>query len=373
MPIDRRQTDRRNDHVSLAEYTVPEFRKAMLTIGVLLGIVIAFFYMVRHVVVAVIAGVVVAAYLIPFREWLSKRIHNRQLTAILSILLVMVPLIGILAYSWIEISGAAKYLNENSQEIVSRLSEGLRRMPFGNRFDLRDELPRWVSAAGASSAKIADELTEAIDVWTIGIAVFLFTCFYVLTEHEQISTYIKRRVPGRYRDLTQPVARNIRNVVYGVLYGTFLTQFIKSLVILAMNLVWHVPLAIVLAIASFFIGLLPVVGSWTIYAPVALYLMLWRGDYVGGAAMLLIGFLGNTLFMSMYLRPKIAAEKSEVLNFYWMFIALVTGVYTFGLLGIIIGPVLIAVLKAVLDTVTDRDPFIRKPPSKAGLAAEGTG
>jgi predicted PurR-regulated permease PerM len=35
-----------------------------------------------------------------------------------------------------------------------------------------------------------------------------------------------------------------------------------------------------------------------------------------------------------------------------MFIALVTGVYTFGLVGVIIGPVLIAVLKAVFETVT---------------------
>ena len=365
---DRRQIDRRNDHVSLAEYTVPEFRKALLTVGVLLGIVIAFFYMVRHVVVAVIAGVVVAAYLIPFREWLSRRIGSRQVTAILSILLVTVPLVAILAYSWIEISQAAAYLNAHSREIVQRLSIGLSRLPFGNRIHLEDELAQWVAAAGASSAKIADELSEAVDVWTIGVAVFLFTCFYVLTEHERIAAYIKSRVPGRYRDLTEPVARNISAVVYGVLYGTFLTQLLKSVVILAMNVIWQVPLAIVLAIASFFIGLLPVVGSWTVYTPVALYLMLWRGDIVGGVLMLVIGFVGNTLFLSMYMRPKIAAEKSEVLNFYWMFIALVTGVYTFGLLGIIIGPVLIAVLKAVLDSVTDHD-AVTQPPV---LAAEGT-
>jgi predicted PurR-regulated permease PerM len=72
----------------------------------------------------------------------------------------------------------------------------------------------------------------------------------------------------------------------------------------------------------------------------------------GGLTMLTTGFFGITLFMSMYLRPKIAAEKSNVLHFYWMFIALVTGVYTFGLVGIIVGPVLIGVLKAVFEAVT---------------------
>ncbi|HET7186765.1 MAG TPA: hypothetical protein VFI52_01360, partial [Gemmatimonadaceae bacterium] len=51
---------------------------------------------------------------------------------------------------------------------------------------------------------------------------------------------------------------------------------------------------------------------------------------------------------------KIAAERSKVLNFYWMFVALITGVYTFGLAGILLGPILIGLLKAVIDTVTAR-------------------
>jgi predicted PurR-regulated permease PerM len=71
-------------------------------------------------------------------------------------------------------------------------------------------------------------------------------------------------------------------------------------------------------------------------------------------AMVVIGTLVNTVFISTYLRPKIAADRSQVLNFYWMFVALVTGVYTFGLAGILIGPILIGLLKAVVDTVTAR-------------------
>jgi predicted PurR-regulated permease PerM len=35
-----------------------------------------------------------------------------------------------------------------------------------------------------------------------------------------------------------------------------------------------------------------------------------------------------------------------------MFVALITGVYTFGLAGILLGPILIGLLKAIVDTVT---------------------
>jgi predicted PurR-regulated permease PerM len=115
-----------------------------------------------------------------------------------------------------------------------------------------------------------------------------------------------------------------------------------------------VPLAAVLALASFIIGFFPIVGSWSIYVPVALWLLIFRSAPTSALLMVVIGFAVNTLFISMYLRPKIAADRSRVLNFYWMLVGLVTGVYTFGLSGILLGPVLIGLLKAVVDTVTTR-------------------
>jgi predicted PurR-regulated permease PerM len=349
---DRRREDRRRDFVSLAEYTVPELRKALLTLGLLLAILGLFLYMVHGVMVAIFAGVVAGLYLIPLELRIRGAVGRRAPSAILTIVTFTVPLLVILAYSWFEISSAASYLNANSGLIVDRLSDGIRGLPWVREFDLHDEIARGVSTVTNSSAEIVDELTEAIDILMIGVAVFLFTTFYILTDHQRLRAYLSERIPGRYRSLVDPVLANMRKVIYGVLYGTFLTQAMKATIVLIMNLVWQVPLGVVLAIVSFFIGLLPIVGSWLVYTPVALYLMLWRGDVLGGVVMLLIGFLGNTVFISTYLRPKIAARKSQVLNFYWMFIALVTGVYTFGLMGIIIGPVLIAMLKAILDAVS---------------------
>ena len=56
----------------------------------------------------------------------------------------------------------------------------------------------------------------------------------------------------------------------------------------------------------------------------------------------------------LYTRPRIAAEKSEVLDVYWMSIALVSDASAFGLMGIIIGAMLIAVLNATLGPVAVR-------------------
>src|SRR6185436_5216543 len=135
-------------------------------------------------------------------------------------------------------------------------------------------------------------------------------------------------------------------------YSTFMTQAIKSLIILAMCLVFRVPLAGVLAILSFIIGFFPIVGSWSVYVPVAGWLAIFRDAPGQAVAMVVIGFFVNTIYISTFLRPKIAAERSKVLNFYWMLVGLVTGVYTFGLVGILLGPIVIGLLKAILDTIT---------------------
>jgi predicted PurR-regulated permease PerM len=338
--------------VRLSDYTVPELRKALVTLVLMAVIIGLFLYMVSEVIVAVIAGVVAGIYLIPLQAWLAQRTGRPNASAISTIILFTVPLLLLLTYSWLEISHAAQYLERNSAEVAAGLNEGMRRLAWFQHLELSEDISRWVAVAAASSGRIAEELREAVDVLLIGVSVFLFTTFYVLTDHARIGGYVRERLPGRYRSLADPVAAHVRAVVYGALYGTFVTQLLKSAIILVMNLIWNVPLAVVLAIASFFIGLLPVVGSWTIYTPVAVYLILWRGDVVGGVVLFFIGIVVNTLIISMYLRPKIAAQKAQVLNFYWMFIALVTGVYTFGLMGIIIGPVLIAVLKAVFDTIS---------------------
>jgi predicted PurR-regulated permease PerM len=166
---------------------------------------------------------------------------------------------------------------------------------------------------------------------------------------------MRAKVPPRYGELASALEHNVRGVLHGAMYATLVTQTIKSLVILVLNLAFHVPLAMVLAVASFVIGLFPIVGSWSVYVPVALWLGIFRGAWLSAAFMLTVGFLGNTLFISMYVRPKLASEKSRVLDFYWMFVGLVTGVYTFGLVGIVLGPILIGILKATLDTITTRE------------------
>jgi predicted PurR-regulated permease PerM len=351
---ERRRVERRTN-ARLSELTVPELRRMLVTTLLFAVVLVLFLWMVRTVIIAGFLGAVVAAYLRPVYHWFRDRLHHRGIAAGVAILFLIGPLIGLLIYSYVEIAGFATYVDSHKTEITTRIEIALRKLPFFRDFTVSGSVGQWVLAASNYGAEIPGVVRSAMGRIAVAATIFLFTTFYVMVEWDAIVTFIRGRVPPRYTGLGEALRVNVKGVLYGAVYSTFLTQTIKSIIILLMNLTFQVELAAVLALISFVIGFFPIVGSWSVYVPVAIYLAIFRDAPAQAVAMVAIGFGVNTVFISTYLRPKIAAERSKVLNFYWMLVGLVTGVYTFGLVGILLGPILIGLLKAILDTITETE------------------
>jgi predicted PurR-regulated permease PerM len=351
-PPDRRQVDRRAAH-RVADLTLPELRRIMITSMLSVIVLALFLWMVRTVIIAAILGIVIGVYLRPLYFWFLRRLGGRRApSGILALLIVIVPVFGVLAYSYAELAEVAEYVDQHQAAIAREIDASLRRLPFFRTANTADAVRRAVTEASAYGVRIPVAVRQAVAGFTVAAAIFLFTAFYVMIDGERIAAYVRSKIPPRYAELAAALERNVEGVLYGAIYSTLVTQTLKSVIVLAMLAAFRVPLAPVFAILSFVIGFFPIVGSWAVYVPVAGWLLVFRDAPAAAITMVLIGFFVNTLFISNYLRPKLAAEKSRVLNFYWMFVGLVTGVYTFGIAGILLGPILIGLLKAVVDTVT---------------------
>ena len=348
---DRRRTERRTNQ-NLAELTLPELRRMLVTTTLFAIVLVLFLYMVRTVIIATILGVVVAVYLRPVYIRFLKGVHNKTLTATLTLLLLIIPVIALCVYSYLEIADVASYVDANRTEIAAKIDAALHRIPFMQNANTGESVEHWVVLASNYGTSIPNALRSALGTFAIAATIFIFTAFYFMVDAERIAGYLRSKIAPRYQELMSSLEDNVRGVLYGAIYSTFLTQAIKSVIIRLMNLAFHVPLAGVLAILSFIIGFFPIVGSWSVYLPVACWLAIFRNAPGQALIMVLIGFFVNTIYISTFLRPKIAAERSKVLNFYWMLVGLVTGVYTFGLVGILLGPIVIGLLKAILDTIT---------------------
>jgi predicted PurR-regulated permease PerM len=365
---ERRRVERRTN-ARLSDLTVPELRRMLVTSLLFAIVLILFLWMVRTVIIAGFLGAVVAAYLRPIYHWLRDRIPSKGAAALIAILFLVGPLIGLLIYSYGQIASFATYVAVHRDEIATQIEVSLRRLPLLHDVELHGRVGKWVAAASNYGAAIPGIVRAAMSRIAVATTIFLFTAFYVMVEWDAIVKFIRSRVPPRYTGLGEALRVNVQGVLYGAVYSTFLTQTIKSAIILAMNLVFGVPLAGVLALISFVIGFFPIVGSWSVYVPVALWLLIFRNSPTQALIMVVIGFGFNTVYISTFLRPKIAAQRSKVLNFYWMLVGLVTGVYTFGLVGILLGPILIGLLKAILDTITESDHWSFSDDDGDGIAS----
>ena len=101
-------------------------------------------------------------------------------------------------------------------------------------------------------------------------------------------------------------------------------------------------------------SLIPVAGAWVIWFPVAVWLMA-TGEMTRGLILVVIG-VGLVGTADNVLRPLLLSGRSSM-NGLVTFIALLGGVAAFGFIGLIFGPVVIAVTMALFEA------YLRPSPS----------
>ena len=338
----------------VSELTVGE-AKRVVVYGVALVLAVGLFLLlVGQVLVALLLGLVAGAFLLPVQEWLERRLRARSGCALITIALIVVPLVVVAGYTWHELSGYSTDISQQERTKISdAISGALERYIPVSRAGTRATLEAAFTEGLTRSAAAIQDLRQRAAIILASLAVFLFTVFYVLTHRTQISNYIKVRVPGDYIELYERLAENVGGALRGALQAVFIDQFLKAVIIFVLNLVFGIPLALVLAIVTFLTGFFPLLGEWAIYVPVSVYLLVFRNDPVGASVYLVIGIM-MTVGSSLLLRPRVAASGAGRFNFYWMFLALIAGVYTFGIPGIVLGPAIIGFVKAISDTLVGR-------------------
>ena len=84
IPVSERRRLERRINPTLAELTLPEIRRMMVTTVLFVIILVLFLWMVRTVIIATILGIIVAMYMRPVYLWLYRHIPNRVVSGTLT-------------------------------------------------------------------------------------------------------------------------------------------------------------------------------------------------------------------------------------------------------------------------------------------------
>ena len=167
--------------------------------------------------------------------------------------------------------------------------------------------------------------------------VMIFIAFYLVRDGREMVDSIRSYSPLRV-DQEDRILDGIRVVTKSVLLGTFLTAICQGLVggigvaILGFpGLFWGT----MTAMAS----LIPLVGTYLVWIPIAVYLLLLGQFY--SALFLAIWSIVLSGIIDNVIRPLLMQGKSKMSPFY-IFLAILGGVQYFGLKGILYGPLILS-------------------------------
>ena len=334
----------------LGDVTVGEAKRAAIYASLTALALFLFVWLLGEILVALLLGTVAGAYLLPVQEWLERRLRARAGSALITIALIVVPLAATVGYGWYEMSGYSAAVQDPAgrERIVAGISHSL--SEYVAVENTRTALEAAFGEAVVRSGEALAEVRKRTAMLLVSATVFFFTLFYVLTQRVRLAAYIKLRVPGDFLPFYERLVVNVGGALRGALFAVMVDQTAKAVVILLMNFVFGVPLAVALALVTFLIGFFPILGEWAVYIPVSIFLLVFQQRPAAAAAYLLIGF-AMTIGSSLVLRPKLAARSAERFNFYWMLVGLVTGVYAFGIPGVVLGPAILGFAKAIMDTL----------------------
>ena len=190
-----------------------------------------------------------------------------------------------------------------------------------------------------------------IVVFFFELFVMLFALFYFLRDGDAILVRFRRLLPfedsmkermlGEAQELifasvtTSLVIAAVQGIICG---GAF------AIVGLGSPVFWGVLMA--------FLSLLPVVGAWPVWIPGAIWLFS-TGHW--GRALVLIGICGGVgATVDNILRPVLLGGRAS-LSGLLVFISVLGGIAVFGVLGVVLGPIVVATAVGVFDVYSGKD------------------
>lgn len=327
----------------------------------LVGLTIAFAWVVGPFYGAVFWGAVLALLFEPLYRYLLARMRQRKtLAALATLLLILVMVILPLAL-------VAGSLAQELTGLFQRVKSG--EVNFGRYFEqIVGALPPWASGLmervglsdlAALQQKLTAALTtrgqalagraidfgqEALDL-AIGFCLAMYLLFFLLRDGRELSHRIVAAIPlqpDHKRLLLGTFTTVIRATVKGNVLVAAAQGALGGLAFWALGVQGALLWAVVMA----FLSLLPAIGAALIWAPVAVYLLaighVWQGIALIAFGVFVIGLIDNIL------RP-ILVGKDTRLPDYVVLIATLGGLAVFGLNGFVIGPVIAAMFIAVWE------------------------
>ena len=311
-------------------------------------------------------GIGLAFLLAPVQRWLTRKLNGRaSLAAGLLTVLVPVVLTGPLVSLGVafvhQFADLVTHLQQQplrfnasslaqleQNPLIGSVAEWLRQ----NVTASTEQVQGWLINGGQMLLKSlagtgGNFLLSALGT-VIHFFMMLFLLFFFLRDGRQMLARVVRLVPMeplQRRDLLKLIGDTTRAVVY----GEVMTAIAQGALVGIGFAIAGLPSAVVFGVLAAFLALLPMIGTAFIWVPAVLYL---AATSEWGWAIFMLAWGSGVSVADNLLRPMLISRHAPV-SVLVVFVGVIGGASAFGMIGVIIGPVLLTVIAALLRFIDE--------------------
>jgi predicted PurR-regulated permease PerM len=309
---------------------------------------------------------VLAIFFYPVYTYLTRR-FSPTLSAVLCTLgvtfLLIVPVLLVMLYAAREAIDASAGIRETlstngtggaAREILSFLN---RHLPDSlQNVDLIGSLRQGAEKIASFLAASLGSLLKNLLSFCINLFILLFALFFVFRDGEKILRAVRHLIPFE-REIQDDMLQESRDLIFASVAVALLIAAIQgALGGLAFELT-GIPGPVFLGVLVGFCSIVPVVGSSLIWIPAGVWLAV--GGHWGKALLILFICGGVAGVADNIVRPLLLRNRTR-LNDLLLFISILGGLDVFGLLGLVVGPTIVAAALGIFRVYMDHQEEMEK-------------
>ncbi|AHF81024.1 AI-2E family transporter [Thermococcus paralvinellae] len=310
------------------------------------SIVIAILYLAWSTVSQLLSPIFFAAIITyaiyPIHKCLSNKLSTKKSALILTILLILI-VTGITIELILIFKTVLMSFYEDVIAFIS-WSQTLT-LPFG----LTNVIQKFYAQFTPKFSEYILSYTFSIPRYLLQLVIFVVMFYYFLVNSEAIKNQIFLLLPRENKELAEKLLKRADVTLQALVRAWLLLNIAKGILMTIGFIIFRVsdfPTAIIAGFLTILFSFVPLFEGWMIWLAGAIYLFR-SGNILTAILLAVYGFIFVSPVPDFTIRPKLVAKEAQ-LDEVMVLVGMIGGAWSFGVKGLIIGPIVLNLVVALL-------------------------
>jgi len=315
-----------------------------------------------------IIAFILSSLIEPIVSFLEKKVKiPRKIGSVFSILLVLSflgTILGLVISRLVkEIINVYNQINEifgSLQQFFEAVIEKVNSFYISLPKTISDTIDQYFADAASNAKELLKPIVNGITDFTMSLPqalvfliVTILATYFITSDKNKINLFLDTQLPNHWMDKTRTVMNKLFSALFGWMRAQLILMSVTFTELTIAFLVMRIENGLLFAALIAIVDALPVFGVGTFLIPWGTIELL-SGNYQRGLSLLLLYII--ILVIRQLIEPKIVGQQIGIHPLLTLF-SMYLGLQLIGIVGMILGPVLVVILKSVMDAIIKAEGF----------------